>query len=378
LQEQDMKRISLLAAAAIASTLCACGGSSDIAGGSVTNIPSSVQLTAGSYSLSVFAQAQGVLRPDDILQLGSTVFIIYQDNHNLPDGTLAPGVASAQSEVIEFDLNGNILQTFDVPGHPDGLVAYNANTVWVSSNEDANPIISVIDTMTNAVKSLTSDVATLPHGGGLDDMKLINGVVYASASNPTLTLTPTPNLAPYSTDSSGATLAYGVNTSPVLYAITLNSDGATFHATPALMSSTLANLLPGNTPVTLNMTDADSSAIDPNGDLVIDSQQDSELVFVKDVGTGSQSVNVLPLTLYGNPWPVDDIRWSPSSGNSFMLLSDNQQLFVYRIDAAGGFPPTQAYSAGQGTVLQTNATTGAMVPIYVGMKTPHGLVFVSF
>jgi hypothetical protein len=378
LQEQDMKRISLLAAAAIASILCACGGSSDIAGGSVTDIPSSVQLTAGSYSLSVFAQAQGVLRPDDILQLGSTVFIVYQDNHNLPDGTLAPGVASAQSEVIEFDLNGNILQTFDVRGHPDGLVAYNANTVWVSSNEDANPIISVIDTMTNAVKSLTSDVATLPHGGGLDDMKLINGVVYASASNPTLTLTPTPNLAPYSTDSSGATLAYGVNTSPVLYAITLNSDGATFHATPALMSSTLANLLPGNTPVTLNMTDADSSAINPNGDLVIDSQQDSELVFVKDVGTGSQSVNVLPLTLYGNPWPVDDIRWSPSSGNSFMLLSDNQQLFVYRIDAAGGFPPTQAYSAGQGTVLQTNATTGAMVPIYVGMKTPHGLVFVSF
>ena len=376
-----MNRIYLLAAATTASILCACGGSSsstDIAGGSVTNIPSSVQLTAGTYSLSVFAQAQGALRPDDILQLGSTVFIVYQDNNNLPDGTLAPGVAAAQSEVIEFDLNGNILQTFDVPGHPDGLVAYDANTVWVSSNEDANPIISVIDTTTNALKSLTSDVASLPHGGGLDDMKLINGVVYASASNPTTTLTPIPNLAPYSTDSSGATLAYGVNTAPALYAITLNSDGATFHATPALMSSTPASLLPGNTPVTLNMTDPDSSAIDPNGDLVIDSQQDSELVFVKNVGTGGQTVDVLSLTLYGNPWPVDDTRWSPSSGNSFMLLSDNQQLIVYRIDAAGGFPRNQAYSAGQGTVLQTNTTTGVMVPIYIGMKTPHGLFFVSF
>ena len=373
-----MKRIPILAAAAIASVLSACGGSSDVSGGPITNIPSSVQLTAGSYTLSVFAQAQGSLRPDDILQSGSTVFIVYQDNNNLPDGTLAPGVAAAQSEVIEFDLNGNILQTFDVPGHPDGLVAYDANTVWVSSNEDANPIISVIDTTTNAVKSLTSDVATLPHGGGLDDMKLINGVVYASASNPTTTLTPTPNLAPYSTDSSGATAEYGVNTGPALYAITLNSDGATFHATPALLSSTAANLLPGNTPVTLNMTDADSSAVDPNGDLVIDSQQDSELVFVKDVGTGSQTVDVLPLTLYGNPWPVDDTRWSPGSGNSFMLLSDNQQLIVYRIDATGGFPRNQAYSAGQGTVLETNATTGVMVPIYVGMRTPHGLLFVSF
>jgi hypothetical protein len=378
LREQAMKIILLFAAATLGLTLCACGGSSDTAGVPSTGIPSSVQLTAAGYSLSVFAPAQGVLRPDDILQMGTTVFVVYQDNNNLPNGTLAPGAASAQSEVVEFDTNGNILQTFDVPGHPDGLVAYDANTFWVSSNEDANPIISVIDTTTNKLKSLTSDVATLPHGGGLDDMKLINGVVYASASNPTTTFTPTPNFAPYSTDSSGATLAYGVNTGPAVYAISLNSDGATFHATPALMSSTPATLLPGNTSVTLNMTDADSSAVDPSGDLVVDSQQDSELVFVKDVGTGSQTVTVLPLTLYGNPWPVDDTRWSPSSGNSFMLVSDNLQLVVYRIDAASGFAPNQAYSAGQGTVLQTNSTTGVMVPIYVGMNSPHGLIFVSY
>lgn len=360
------------------SLLCACGGgSSSTTSSSVTNIPSSVEATASNYSLSVFAQAQGSLRPDDILQLGSSVFIVYQDNNNNPDGTLAAGVTAAQSEVIEFDLNGNALQTFDVPGHPDGLVAVNATTVWVSSNEDANPVISVIDTTTNSVKSLTSDVASLPHGGGLDDMKLINGVVYASASNPTLTLTPTPNLSPYSTDSSGATLAYGVNTGPAVYAITLNSDGATFHSTPTLLSSTPATLLPGNTPVTLNMTDADSSAIDPNGDLVVDSQQDSELVFVHDVGTASQSVDVLPLTLYGNPWPVDDTRWSPSKGSSFMLLADNTQLVVYRVDYLGGFPASQAYSAGQGTLLETNAKTGVMVPVFVGMKSPHGLIFVT-
>lgn len=380
LREREIKSSYAFIAATIVSALSACGGSSDeiTPSGAVTNIPSSVQLTSGSYSLSVFAQAQGVLRPDDIVQLGSTVFIVYQDNNNLPDGTLAPGVAAAQSEVIEFDLNGNILQTFKVPGHPDGLLAFDANTVWVSSNEDANPVISVIDTASNTVKSLTSDVATLPHGGGLDDMKLANDVVYASASNPTVTTTPVPDMSPYSTDSNGATAQYGVNTGPVLYAISLNNDGATFHATPVLMSSTPATLLPGNTPVTLNMTDADSSAIDPQGNLVIDSQQDSELVFVKDVGSSSQAVDVLPLTLYGNPWPVDDTRWSPASGNSFMLLSDNQQLIVYRIDAAGGFARNQAYSAGQGTVLETNTTTGVMAPIFVGMKSPHGLAFVTF
>jgi hypothetical protein len=365
---------------AIASALCACGGSSNevTPSGRVTSIPSSVQLTSGSYSLSIFAQPQGVLRPDDIVQVGSNIFIVYQDNNYLPDGTLAPGVTAAQSEVVEFDLNGNILETFDVPGHPDGLVAYNATTVWVSCNEDANPVIAAIDTTTNTVKLYSSDVATLPHGGGFDDMKLINGVVYGVASNPTLTTTPTPNLAPYSTDGNGSTAVNGVNTGPVLYALSLNSDGTTFHATPTLISSTPATLLPGNTPVTLNMTDPDSAAIDPNGRLVIDSQQDSDLVFVTGVGTASPTVDVLPLTLYGNPWPVDDTRWSPASGNSFMLLSDNGQLVVYRVDALGGFPPNQAYSAGQGTLLATNTTTGVMAPIYVGMKTPHGIAFVKF
>jgi len=235
----------------------------------------------------------------------------------------------------------------------------------------------VINTTTNTLQSYTSDVAQLPHGGGLDDMKLVNGVVYASASNPTLTSNPVPNLAPYSTDPSGATAEYGVNIGPVLYAISLNADGKTFHSTPTLMSSTSSTLLPGATPVTLNMTDADSSMIDPSGDLVMDSQQDSELVFIKNMGTATQSVSVLPMTLYGNPWPLDDTRWSPASGGSFMLLSDAGAQLIYHINATGGFAPSTAYSAGQGTLLQSNTTTGVMTPIYVGMNNPHGLIFVT-
>src|ERR1700745_1099912 len=105
-----MKRVRSIIPVAIASALCGCGGSgNELApgGGPITDIPSSVQLKSGNYSLSIFAQAQGSLRPDDIVQVGSTVFIVYQDNNYLPDGTLAAGVTSAQSEVIEFDLNGN-------------------------------------------------------------------------------------------------------------------------------------------------------------------------------------------------------------------------------------------------------------------------------
>jgi hypothetical protein len=377
-----MKRIVLVIPAAVLSVLLSCDndqGGPGTNSGSTASVPSSVQPTQSAYTLSVFAQAPGALLPDDMVQVGKSVFVVYQDNNDNPDGTIADGVASAQSEVIEYDLTGKVLQTFDVPGHPDGLVAYDADTVWVSSNEDANPLITVINVSTNALKTWTSDTPTLPHGGGLDDMKVIGGVVYASGSNPTVTTTPVPNLAPYSTDSSGATGAYGVNTGPVVYAISLNSDGATFHSTPVAMSSTPATLLPGTAVATLNMTDADSSAIDPGGDLVTISQQDSEAVFIKNINTESQSISVLPLTLYGNPWPIDDIRWSPpTTGNAFMLLSDNTGQLIYRLDVAnGGFAPNTAYAAGQGTLLLVNTTSGVMTPLYVGMKTPHGLMFVT-
>ena len=372
-----MKHILILVSVALGISLAGCSS-----GTSTIKAPSSVEGTQGNaYTIAVFAKAPGTLVPDDLLQTSGGIFVVYQDPNINPDGTLKAGVASAQSEVIEYDLKGNVLHTFNVPGHPDGMAAYNSTTVWVSSNEDANPIIIAIDTTANTTKSYTSDLAPaqLPHGGGLDDMKLVNGVMYASASNPTTTFNPVPDLPPYSTDSSGATAEYGVNTFPVVYAISLNADGTTFHATATLMSnsSTPVTLLPGNTPVTLNMTDVDSSAIDPSGDLVVDSQQDSELVFIKNVGAVSQSVSVLPMTLYGNPWPLDDTRWSPASGNSFMLVSDAPAQLIYRIDATGGFKPNMAYSAGQGTVLQSNTTTGAMTPIYVGMNNPHGLIFVT-
>jgi hypothetical protein len=376
-----MKPYLFLALAVLGIVLVSCSSGNNGSSSSGGTVPASVEGTQGSaYSISVFAQSPGgTLVPDDMVQAGSSVFVIYQDTNVNPDGTLAAGVTSAQAKLLVYDLNGNVQQTLDLPGHPDGMTLFNSSTVWVSSNEDANPIITTVDTSSYALQSYTSDVATLPHGGGLDDLKVINGVVYASASNPTTTTSPSPNLAPYSTDSSGATAEYGVNTGPVLYSVALNSDGTTFHSTPVLISSTPATLLPGNTPVTLNMTDTDSSMLDPAGDLVIDSQQDSELVFVSNLGTSSQSVSVLPMTLYGNPWPLDDTRWSPASGSSFMLVSDTPAQLIYRIDAsaASGFPASTAYSSGQGTVLQSDTSTGLMTPLYIGMNNPHGLIFVT-
>jgi hypothetical protein len=60
-----------------------------------------------------------------------------------------------------------------------------------------------------------------------------------------------------------------------------------------------------------------------------------------------------------------------------MLVSDTPAQLIYRIDPGTSFAANTAFSSGQGTVLQTNTTTGAMTPIYVGMNNPHGLIFVT-
>ncbi|NNM52043.1 MAG: hypothetical protein HKM02_07430, partial [Pseudomonadales bacterium] len=341
-------------------------------------VPAAVQSALSGYKISVFAQnPTGSTHPDDIVQNGNHVFIGYQDSVN-PDGS-AIGTAPASGQVIEYDLLGNIVQTFTAPGHIDGLMAYDSNTLWVSADEDGNPQITVIKLSNNSQLTYTPDTGStpLPHGGGMDDMKLINGQVYVSASAPQTTPKPASSTVTYSTDASGATAQYGVNSGPALYTVTLNSDGKTFHYVTALMSGITATQLPANTNVTLNMTDADSSAIDAAGDLVVDSQQDSELVFVHNPGS-TQTVSVLPITLYTNPWPIDDVRWVPSTGNApFMLVSDTHGGLVYRIDASAGFAAGNVYTSGQGSILQLDPTTGDLTPIFVGLNAPHGLNFIT-
>ncbi len=360
-----MRAQKILIVSAVAAALSACGGSSSTPAAGTSPapaiaVPSSVAAATPGYTISVLAQVAGALRPDDLIVHGGNLYVVAQDNNNNPDGTNVAGT-TPQSKVIEYDMNGNVLNSFNVPGHPDGLMEYDANTVWVSTNEDADAMLIVINTANNTQTTLLPD-ATPIHGGGLDDMKLLNGVVYTAASNP-------------SVGPATATAVNGVSTVPALYTITLNSDQKTFHLTPALMGNATANNIVGGGTSTLNLTDPDSMAIDNNGNLVLDSQQDSELVFVKNPGA-SQVVSVLPLTLYGNPWPVDDTRWAPS-GNSYMLLTDNKAQLIYKITATAGFTAGTAYSAGQGTLLQTNTATGAMTPIYTGMNAPHGIIFVG-
>ena len=163
-----MRSTYVLGLGVLAVFLADCSDNNNNSGSSSSTIPvpSSVEGAQGSaYSISVFAQTPGDLQPDDLLQVGNSVFVVCQDPNVNPDGTLASGVTSAQAEVIEYDLNGNVQQTFEVPGHPDGMTLVGTSALWISSNEDANTIITVVDISNNTLASYTYDQAPaqLPH-----------------------------------------------------------------------------------------------------------------------------------------------------------------------------------------------------------------------
>lgn len=389
-------RIAVLASVAL--SLATVAGSGQAGAATAQAIPSSVMVAPG-YAVTVFARAPGkavnashcdasapkcYTKPDSIVQLGagakSTIFVAYQGGLR-PDGAVSAANSTiGKDEIVQYDLNGKMLKSYAVQGHNDGMMVHDSRTIWAMSDEDANPMLTVIDAASGTMKTYAADSAPA-HGGGLDDMQMIDGVVYASGSNPAL-------------DPASKTFDKGA----AVYALSLNTDGKTFHLDPVLAgnakahvinadavgvnvdsagNATLGNPLVPNTS-TVNpggLQDPDSMAIDPSGNLVLDSQADSELVFVNHPGKADQSAKELFLTLYSNPWPVDDTRWAPTS-SKFMLVTDSSAGLIYKVTAASGFKAGSMYSAGEGTVLRVNATTGEMAPVAVGMASPHGILFV--
>lgn len=338
-----------------------------------TTVPNTAVATG--YNLTVFVVAPATtMHPDSIIQVGTTVFIGYQMTGDVKDGSV-PGLTN---QVVQYDLTTSVptvLKTYTVPGHVDGLMEKSSTEVWAMANEDGNPELTVINLTTGALKTYQPTVNPTAHGGGFDDMQLINGVVYVSASNPTV-----PGVA------------------PTVVSLTLNPNGTTFDVAPVLAGNAQAlDITPsvGGAPnktfltmVPLMLTDPDSEATDPNGNLVVDSQADGRLVIINNIGTPTQAANILTLTLFndkdGPVTPVDDTRFVPSApgpkGQLFMLFTDATNT-TYKLESS--FVPGTAYSCGQGQVMLLDMKSGHLTPVAVSvgdpaaLADPHGMVFVT-
>jgi hypothetical protein len=285
--------------------------------------------------------------PDDIQVVGDKVWIAWQNSSAKDGSTTQP------STIAEYTTSGRPLRTWSVIGHADGLhMDPSTNVMWVTANEDANPRLYLIKPSSASVTSVT--LPPTPHGGGLDDLRFVNGTAYVSASNPTLN-------------------SAGNNTAPALLKVTLSGTRA--HLSPAFTANARATTVnPPVTSQTLNLTDPDSQQIDPQGDLVLNSQADQELVFIHGIGTASQTAKVLPIGAQ-----VDDTVW-PSSSHGCLLVADNASG-VFSICSSiwiVGSPVVDA--ANDGTVISfvgtLNMASGQITPFLVGLNNPHGMGFI--
>lgn len=300
------------------------------------------------YKVCLFAGATtNANHPDEVRVVGDKVWIAWQNSSAKDGSTTKP------STVSEYTTSGKLLKSWSVTGHADGMRMDTATgQMWVTTDEDGNPRLYTINPSSSTPTQYK--VPKTSWGGGFDDIEFVNGSAFISASNPTLN-------------------SAGKNTAPALVKVTLS--GTTAKLTPALMASATATTLsPPVSTVKLNLTDPDSQSTDPQGDLVLMSQGDGELLFVHNPGTASQTVKVLTVGTQ-----VDDTIW-PTSAHGCLLVADNASG-VYSVCSTiwvPGLPVTDSPNdAGVISFVGTlNLTTGQVTPFLVGMGNPHGMAFI--
>jgi hypothetical protein len=283
-------------------------------------------------------------QPDSITFNSTNVFVGY-GNGGAPDGS-----DGKSSTIVEYTMDGTKVTTFSVKGHNDGLkIDPSTGLLWAMQNEDANPNLVIFDLAAGTSTIYTFGV--VPCGGGYDDIVFDAGKVFLSCSNP----------------------AKNPNSGPAIVAVTLAVSTAT--VTPVLQGNASAvNIVTGKT-VTLNLQDPDSMILDPSGVLVLDSQADSELIFLTNPDTPSQTVKVLPITFFGTPTQLDDTVFPTSAGGT-ILVADRDAETVYAIRS--GSWPTRGFgfSATGSTVSQLDLTTGALSVVINGLVSSHGEAFI--
>ena len=315
----------------------------------LTAVTAAGQVTASvPYTISTFATgvAGAYFQPDSIAVLGNRIFIGYGN------GVAKDGSDGKSSTIVEYKLNGDVVTTFSVVGHNDGLrVNPQSKKLWALQNEDGNPNLAIIDPTSGTQTVYT--FAPTAHGGGYDDIAFRGSDVFLSASNP-----------------SG-----NPNTSQAVVRATIS--GSTVSVSEVLNGSASATDIPADTQVTLNLQDPDSMIFNSFGDLVLDSQADGELIIVHHLGAVDQSVFHLALSLNGSGTQVDDTVFATSTHGT-ILVSDRDAGnagIIYGI-SKDIFSPGAAYTAALTSVGTLDFDTGVITNVATGLVSPHGMAFV--
>jgi hypothetical protein len=313
-----------------------------------TGLSLAPQLTAHTLTRSVSSKG-----PDDLSGfLGGNFFVGYQNGVG-PKGEPSTS-GGTTSTIIEYRQDGTVVAQWSVVGKCDGLTTDQANNrVILTVNEDGNSSMYIIHPGAAPAAQVVHlaynvDPASLG-GGGTDDVAVDpSGNVFTVGSNPS---------AP------GA---------PALYKVGINEVAGT---------ATLTSVFADNAPsLPLTLTDPDSLSLVPStspkfaGDLMLDSQGDSMLVFISNPGTPAQTLTSVPVGTQ-----VDGLAWATTATGT-LVVTDSGTNRITTI--AGAFTPgtlfvTAPSDSGVGGFVGTvNLTTGAITPVATGFSSPTGLLFI--
>jgi hypothetical protein len=115
-------------------------------------------------TISVFAAASGVVdpsgatvsEPDSITFFNGSFWVVYTN------GALKT-CGGGDSTFVQYDTDGNVLQTFSVPNYVDGLRDNPADgKIWALQCEDGNSTRTIIDPVAHALS------APIPYQGAVE------------------------------------------------------------------------------------------------------------------------------------------------------------------------------------------------------------------
>lgn len=321
-------------------------------------VPRALAVEAARRGLSVQVFAAGtasVSQPDDIAAYGSDVLIGWQ-NQVGADGTPGPGGVT-RSTLTEQTHRGTVRHSWSLTGHIDGLTSDpTTGQILATVNEDAHSSLYVIRPDAAPRNQVRHYRYNLPdtHPGGTDAVSIYHHQILITASNPTV--------APGKVG----------GTAPALYKATLK--GTTAVLAPVFFDNSPATVANTNDPqhgktVPLALTDPDSNTVVPAtsarfaGDFMLDSQGDSQQIYVRRATSNRPRLSLLKLSQR-----VNDTAWV-TNPHGTLYVTDNADNEVFTV--RGAFTPGTAYTA---VTPRSTTPTQPNPPNYVGtlnMNTGH-------
>jgi hypothetical protein len=226
-------------------------------------------------------------------------------------------------------------------------------------NNDGNSHLDLIDPATKEVSAPLNYAPPYIYGAnssrGYDDVVFDGKRVFLSYTNP-------------------------VNPGdPVVQELTNGTAPAgALHTTDILrFGDTGTNLVTGQHNQPLPMTDPDSLKLLPDGSLILTSEADSALIFIKDPGTTQQSESFIQLS--GSLTPDDAVMPTASSGTFYISNQDGNNIVAAEVTWLNRhdiYVDARGTTASDNALVQVDPKTGKVTTLVSGLKSPHGLLFV--